>query len=530
VPAGQTLQFALGFDQRVAGQIELGWRLYQPVSDPAQVALSWAYSKDQVEPLAWPPVGDAADATGSLQRDGSMRLTPPGDWTAQRATGPAGTSGWTTVTAADGTTPVTDPLFWVGLRLTNAAAASLTIGIDRLLFNAALARTALTTRTPEILGQSTGEPFQVFQLSNRPLFRRPGIGPPYADLVVQVGTGVPPAWQDWTLVDDLPPGPGQVYRANPVTGEISFGNYDDQTKQGHGSVPPAGSQIRAAAYRYVSTGEAGNVAAGQVTVLGTTRTGALPAGITSASNLGPGQDGADDEPVEDTLRRAPQELKIRDRAVTADDYEFLAGEASNEVAIRRCLPPRLQDNGDPWTYGGIIRAPGNVNVIIVPDQGPLVARPEPTQDLLRQVRAYLDNRRDLTVSLAVLGPRYLPVTVSVDLVMWQQAVDAGADQAKVQADTLDKIRAFLHPTRGGPSGTGWQIGQPVFTSDLFQAIMPASDLGYISALQVKPDTAAGSPPRPFEQPDFGASVRVADYELVCAAASHTVRILPAVPI
>jgi predicted phage baseplate assembly protein len=474
-----------------------------------------------------------------------MRLTVPGDWTAQRAAGPANTSPWTTVTPQDGASAVTDPLFWIGLRFSNPAATTLTVGIDRLLFNAASAQTALTVRTPEILGQGTGGPFQVFQLQNRPLFRRPGIGLPYADLAIQVGTGTPPVWQDWALVDDLPPGPGMVYRANPVTGEISFGNYDDQTKQGHGSVPAPGSQIRAAAYRYVSAGAAGNVAAAQVTVLGTTATGALPAGITNVSNLGAGQDGSDDEPIEDTLRRAPEELKIRDRAVTADDYEFLAKEASNDVAIQRCLPPRLQANdatgppplawhkGDPWTFGGVVRAPGNVNVIIVPDQGLSVARPEPTQDLIREVRAYLEPRRDLTANLAVLGPRYMPVIVTVDLVVWQQAIDAGADKDKVHDDTLDLIATFLHPTEGGPSGSGWTVGQAVFTSDLFQAIMPAEDLGYISNLQVRPDIPAYHYPpinpagtdgnysplleRPFGLSPFGASVRLADYELVCSA-------------
>jgi len=75
----------------------------------------------------------------------------------------------------------------------------------------------------------------------------------------------------------------------------------------------------------------------------------------------------------------------------------------------------------------------------------------------------------------------------------------------------------------------------VFTSDLFRAIMPSEDLGYISTLQVRPDipayhfpplnptgTAANYNPateRPFPLSSLGASVRVADYELVCAAAS-----------
>jgi predicted phage baseplate assembly protein len=553
VPAAQqqptvqpsVVQLALGFDQQVADEIVIGLNLYLPVADPSQVALTWVYSVAGQEPLSWPAIPAAADGTGSLQRNGKVRLTLPPNWAAQRAAGQANTKPWTTVTPRSPAAAVTDPLLWIGLRIANSAPGALTFGIDRLLFNSALARTALTIPAPELLGQSNGQPSQVFALKNRPLFRRPGIGPPYADLTVQVGTGSPVQWQDWTLADDLPPGPGQVYRLDPVTGEIRFGDYDEQKAVGHGSVPPSGSPIQALSYRYVTAGSAGNVASGQVTVLSRPRPGGQAGTITNATNLGPGLDGADEEPIEDTLRRAPEELKIRDRAVTDDDYEFLAVEASTDVAIRRCLTPRLQtatgpgsppawQAGDPWTFAGIIRAPGNISMIIVPDQGPTVAMPEPTTDLIAEVSAYLESRRDLTARLQVTGPRYLPVIVSVTLVVWQDAIDAGAVQAKVEADTRNLIGAFLHPTRGGPDGTGWQVGQPVFTSDLFRAIMPSEDLGYISTLQVRPDIPAYhfpplNPPgttanwnpateRPFPLSQFSASVRVADYELVCSAA------------
>jgi hypothetical protein len=264
------------------------------------------------------------------------------------------------------------------------------------------------------------------------------------------------------------------------------------------------------------------------------------------SNLGPGRDGSDEEAIDDTLRRAPNELKIRDRAVTAADYEFLAAEATTDVVIVRALPPRLQDadapsgsawkRGDPWAFAGISRAPGTVNLVVVPDQGPAVPRPEPTPDLVREVAAYVDQRRDLTAHLAVLAPRYLPVIVQVEITIWPQAIDAGADQNKVRDDTRAKIKAFLHPTRGGAQGKGWQVGQPVFVSDLFQAIMPPDDTGFISSLQIKADIPAYHfPPlnpsgttgnynagleRPFPLSQLGASVRVADYELVCAAADN----------
>jgi predicted phage baseplate assembly protein len=536
LPGGQAAQVCLGFDAAPTEALRLGVRLVRPA--PPGVTVTWTYSTGNTEPLAWTPVPTQAagpnagpalvDGTAGLTRNGAVVVTPQPDWGAQRAVpasnAPASTA-WTSVTVpATATTPRSDPRFWLGVKLVNTGVAAVDVGVERLLFNAAPASTALTLRTPEILGTGTGEPFQTFRLSQRPLYRRPDLRAPYGDLVVEVGSGMPPTWDAWTRVDDLPPGPGNVFLANPVTGEITFGDHDPQSLKGNGSVPAAGSSIRAR-YRYIAQGAAGNVAAGQVVALGTAPSGGGLPGLTGVSNLAAAGEGTDEESIEDTLRRAPEQLKIRDRAITAEDYEFLAREASNEVVITRCLTPKVATDGTPWSYAAIIRAPGTVNIVVVPDQGPAVSRPAPTPELLADVLAYLDQRRDVGAHLQVTGPRYCPIVVSTEIVVWR-------DEFKdpVRSQTLGRITAFLHPTRGGAGGAGWQVGQPVFSSDLFQAIMPAADLGYISSLQIKP----GVPPyigdadptvaRPFWQPNLAASVRLTDYELVCAAdpSAHTV--------
>ncbi|MFD3401565.1 putative baseplate assembly protein [Kribbella sp. NPDC058693] len=553
LPAGKTVQLCFGLDAKPAEAARLGIRLYRPL--PPGVAVTWVYSTAAVEPIAWtqttaaeltdgtlflPPGGGPAQALG---QDGTVVLTPPSSWSAQRAA-PASdgtpTPSWSAVSAATPADANTGPRFWLGLRLVNSGTAQSAVGIDRVLFNAAHASTALTLRVPEDLGVSAGTPFQTFPLRYRPLYRAPDPRAPYGHLVVEVGAGTPPVWQAWNAVEDLAAGPGEAYRVDPVVGEVSFGNYDPQTRQGSGSIPAAGNRIRAT-YRYVASGGAGNVAAGQVVQPGTTLAGEKLSAVRSVTNLAPAADGSDEEAVADTLRRAPRELKTRDRAVTAEDYAILAGEPNKSVSIAACLLPRMQlldqlpawKAGDPWTFAGVVRAPGNVTVVIVPDQGESVPRPTPTPELVDQVRDYLDQRRDIGVQLQVTGPRYLPIIVQAQVVIWKEAAAAGAKTDDVRADTLDRIAAFLHPTRGGPDGTGWRVGQNVYTSDLFQAIMPARDLGYISALQVKPDTPAYHYPplnptgtdgnynptleRPFALSGFGASVRLADYELVCAA-------------
>lgn len=535
IAANQAVQICLGFDRATTEAMLLEFRLYRPILKPDQFTIEWVYSKGTDPPLAWPIVGTVGDGTDLLKRNGAVRLTPKTDWSAQRPTAPANdpaAQDWrNSVTARVPANAITEPFFWLALRITNkntdATAPPVEIGFDRILFNSVLAHNALTIRTPELLGRSNGQPFQLFSLRNRPLYKQPDTDFPYTHLKILVGQGN--NWEPWSLVDDFPQGPDKVYRLNPVTGEISFGNYDDEKKQGHGSSPPEGSDIQALSYRYVAGGASGNVRPGRVVSLGTTLQGRLPAGISGVVNLGAAFDGADEELIEMTLRRAPEEIKSRSRAVTAEDYEFLTREAATNVTIVRCLPPRLevtdqQPNGVPWTFGGITRAPGNVNVIIVPDQGKEDARPEPTQDLIREVQAFLDRRRDLTSNLQVLGPRYLPVIVAIELTIWKQA-ETATDLKKVRADTLGRIKGILHPTRGGAKEAGWQVGQHVFVSDLFQAIMPPEDIGYVSNLQIRPDTPLYQPAnRPFQNSPLGASVRVADYELICAAQDdrHTI--------
>ena len=551
LPAGQAMQLCLGFDQPTTEPVQLAIRLYTPGPDPGQVTVSLVYSQAADEPLAWPPVPGVQETTGGLQHDGTIQATVPGDWARQQPTAGPGArpgSGWSTVTAAPGSAAMTDQRFWLGLRVVSTASSQVAIGVDRILFNAAAARTALTVRVPEVLGDSTGQPFQVFQLAKYPLYRRPDLASPYGNLVVQAGAQpgpTPSDWTQWTLVDDFPAGAGTSYRLDPVTGEIMFGNFDDRSGQGHGSIPPAGTRIRALSYRYVAGGAAGNVAADQVTAPVT-----LPTGITKVTNRGPAQDGTDEEPIDATLRRAPEELKVRYRAVTADDYEFLTREARGDIAICGCLLPRAHatadqgnppawQKGDPWSYGGILRAPGTVNLVIVPDQGPDVARPGPTREQLGEVQAYLDQRRDMTALLQVLGPRYLPVIAAVNFVVWQEAMNAGADPTAITADLRQRLTSFLHPVHGGADGTGWQLGQSVFAANVFQAIMLPPDIGYISNLTIRPDIPAYHfPPlnpggtatnfNPLERPlalsGPGPVVQVADYELVCSAdpAAHQI--------
>jgi len=525
VPAGQSSQFCLGFDAATLDPIRLRVQLNRPIQiDPPpggpQASVTWLFSTGALQPLFWDPIPGVDDGTEGFLHNGIVTFSAPATWTSQLP----GT--WSFVLPQTPADTVGDPHFWVGVRITNSTGAPITVGIRSLQFNSVPAHNALTIPTPEPLGTSTGDPFQVFPLRHWPLYKRPDADNPYAHLHVEVAGTV------WNLVPVLAAGAGNFFRINEVTGEILFGDFSPTRPKGHGSIPPAGAPVVAASYRYSAGGVNGNVGAGSLISVRTPVTS-----ITGVTNLMSAEGGSDEEPIEETKRRAPEVFRNSNRAVTAADYEYLAREATTDVRIVRCLAPRLHDtpnlpawdSGVPWTFAEIDRSPGNVNLIVVPDQGTTISRPWPTIDLLREVQFYLDHRRHLTARLSVTGPRYLPVRVDVIAFVWQKAIDEGyiTTAAEAYIDIERKIVQFLHPIHGGLDGSGWQVGQHVFIADIFNAIKPPDEIGFISTLSLSaaipayhdPPLGGGGPWNPDERPFTlsvpGAWVRVTDFELVC---------------
>ena len=109
--------------------------------------------------------------------------------------------------------------------------------------------------------------------------------------------------------------------------------------------------------RYRSGGGAyGNVDRDKLTVLKST----IPY-VDRVSNRQRAQGGRDAESLEHAKLRAPRTLRTRDRAVTAEDFEVLALEASGGVARARCLQPRaLGGDGSGGWLGATVARAGNL--------------------------------------------------------------------------------------------------------------------------------------------------------------------------
>jgi predicted phage baseplate assembly protein len=314
------------------------------------------------------------------------------------------------------------------------------------------------------LGTSEGVPGQSFTVSRTPILLDGG--PP----VVQVSG--PDGWADWTVVEHFGasrPADRHVV-VDATRGEFAFPpavRESDGTLRLHGAVPAKGARIRVARYR-TGGGAAGNIARGAVSVLRTS----VPY-VASVVNREAAIGGVDGESVANAKLRAPNALRIQERAVTAADHEQIAREAAPSVARVRCLPV------DPATDGA-------ARVLVVPqavaDDGEMLRFEQliPGDDVLSVIAGALDERRLIGTRLVVEPPAYQGVTVVARLV----APTAPADRVREAA--LAALYAHLNPLRGGADGAGWPFGRPVQYGEVFAVLQRVDGVGLVDEVLLFP--------------------------------------------
>jgi predicted phage baseplate assembly protein len=241
-----------------------------------------------------------------------------------------------------------------------------------------------------------------------------------------------------------------------------------------GNIQNPDANVVARVYRH-GGGKRGNVLAGQINNM----TGVL-AGIDTngISNFRAAFGGRDEESLAAGLLRGPEEVKNKDRAVTAEDFESLARHVPGvaRAAARPLAHPDFP--GRP--------TPGAVTVVVVPDSDD--PAPVPSEGLLRSVCVYLQPRRLLTCELFIAPPVYQLVRVRADLV-----AGADADSAEVRQAVEDRLSNYLHPLRGGENGTGWEFGGPVFFSLVYRQVLGVPGVARIESLVIELEGAEQPP-------------------------------------
>lgn len=371
---------------------------------------------------------------------------------------------------------------------------------------------AVTVRG-EHLGRSDGSDEQTFSLRHRPILLRgtPDQWEPHIlDVVGRDGTV-----QRYREVRDAAEmkSDGRTFMLDYVSGTVSFGPTLPLPRGDRayrmGTVLPKGSELRLQEYRYCD-GAAGNVGPSAIAVL---RPDPPNQAIARITNRAAAQGGADAEQIEDMVLRVPQQLGMRDRAVTADDYEFHACRVPG-VARAHCLAPGAQPadaNAPP---------PGRVDVLLVPARASRQATPPPAATAAQPAgAAMLNGARALPANGAAAqgealrsGPippeeLSLPDTVrdavrrrlqelsvvgvhvsveAAELIAVSVTVTAraapGVDREQLERRVTDALYHYLDPYEGGQYGTGWPFGRRLSAWDVAGRLQTISGVVAIEEL------------------------------------------------
>jgi predicted phage baseplate assembly protein len=352
----------------------------------------------------------------------------------------------------------------------------------------------------EMIGVSDGTPSQLFPLRMSPLL------PLQPGETLEVQPAGETAWDEWEVRESLASSRAgdKHFSIDLVSGRIELGptirETDGRWTQ-YGAVPPKGAQLRFTSYRH-GGGLRGNVAPGTLTMLKSSL-----AGIDSVVNPRAAVGGVDAESMTSARQRAAMEIRSRYRAVTAEDYEFLAGEASPRVARAVCVPP---DEGNA------------VAVRILPHLYPADRRLDfeelqPSRDLLEEVANHLDERRLLGATVHVAPVRLRGVSVVVEL-----QTEPLADLVRIREQTLRELYRFLNPLVGGMPGdigSGWEFGRTLNQGELYGVVHQIPGVEYVRLLRMyRADLVTGK-----QSPEPAGSHIVLEPDETIASGVHIVK-------
>lgn len=176
--------------------------------------------------------------------------------------------------------------------------------------------------------------------------------------------------------------------------------------------------------------------------------------------------GKDQENLEKAITRGPHALKNRGSAVTREDFEWLALEASQDVVKAKCIP-------NPG---------GKIYIIIVPDRDE--ETPLPESGMIDTVEKYLKERALVTIRsndrIEVTGPRYekIDVYLTATLKPFVESVNA-------RERITEELRTFLHPLKGGQHGEGWDFGDGIFISEVAAVVESLEGIDYITDIKLE---------------------------------------------
>jgi predicted phage baseplate assembly protein len=447
----------LGFEEPISG-------LVIRIDFESSQAKGAGLDKDD-PPLLWEASGEDGDwhlATivddetgGFLNGDGAVTIEVPA------GTGIAGISG--------------KKLHWLRCRVTERTQSGVRAafarppeigGVSAAVAGATVRAVHSGTINGEILGTSEGVSGPAYPLQHHPVLDlREGE-------TLEVREPDSDQWVEWRAVDSfsLSGSTDRHFMLDKARGEVRFGPSVRQPEGGwrqYGAVPAGGAWLRFTRYRY-GGGRAGNVAPGAIKLLGTPNPAVL-----RVTNPRHARGGLDAEPLDGARARAALEVRSRTRAVTGEDYERLALEASPDVARALCVA-----SNDFYSPTRLHVLPRVAN----PDRELTIQELTPSESLLAGLAEKLEERRLIGTSLQLVPVRFKGVTVVADV-----HASSLADLERVQHDVEHALYVFLNPIIGGSPdgrGDGWPRGRVLNQGELFGIVYGISGVEFVNFLRM----------------------------------------------
>ncbi len=287
-------------------------------------------------------------------------------------------------------------------------------------------------------------------------------------LIIQIGK-IDGESEYWNEMEDFElSGPEDThYIFNKEKNEIIFGN-------GLNGRIPVDSQNILASYK-TTLGPGGNIPGGQNFLINESGIRGIKGKNMKAATLGKAA-----ESMDDAKNRAKKECREIYRAITSEDYEYLAINTPGlRVARAKAIPNYNHDIP-------LIKIPDAVTVVAVPytrerknisDLREENNNPIAGEGFLQTILRHLDQHRLITTDILVIGPKYEKITISCNI-----HIKKGKSSKKIEELTKKKIDRFLSPIKGGPDGTGWPFGRAVYPSEIFRIIDEVEGVDYATNL------------------------------------------------
>ncbi|WP_414170191.1 hypothetical protein ACMATS_34545 [Streptoverticillium reticulum] len=227
------------------------------------------------------------------------------------------------------------------------------------------------------------------------------------------------------------------------------------------------------------------------------------------------------------------EIPPKDAAITAQGtYRTTFGAAANDIApggicrmktpdprivgVRNTSPSHDGKNGYTDTSGGSTRA--GVTLMVVP----FVTTDErgwfpyhmltPTADACDTLRRALRACQPEGVPVWLVKPVYHGIRFDARIVPADYRT--ADERAELRAAAERALYRYFSPVGGGPDGTGWPLGRPVYAGEAFRVLEGVPGVGRVATAEmvpVDPETGA-APPDPVPRIDCGPGETVYSVE------------------